>query len=131
MSRETRRLGEEYDIRPNQPVLPLESLSGGNQQKALLAKWLQTAPALLLLDEPTHGVDVGARQQVFSAITQAAERGTAVVCASTDYEQLAAICDRVLIFARGAIVQQLVGSDVIKERIGEQCIHSMTIDAPA
>ena len=127
MNRASRTLGKEYDIRPNQPAMTLESLSGGNQQKALLAKWLQTLPVLLFLDEPTQGVDVGARQQVFSAITKAANSGAAVVCASTDYEQLAAICDRVLIFARGAVVQQLVGSDVTKERIAEQCLRSMTL----
>ena len=85
----------------------LAALSGGNQQKVLLAKWLQTEPALLLLDEPTQGVDVGARQHVFAALAAAAARGVAIIVASTDYEQLAQICDRVLIFARGAVVAEL------------------------
>ena len=63
--RETAALMGEFDVRPNDPSLPYGALSGGNQQKALLAKWFQTEPRLLLLDEPTQGVDVGARQQIF------------------------------------------------------------------
>lgn len=131
MRRLAQELGVRYDVRPNQPLMDLQELSGGNQQKVLLAKWLQTAPKLLLLDEPTQGVDVGARQQVFAAITKAAEQGTIVICASTDYEQLAAICDRVLIFARGVVVQQLVESDVTKDRIAQQTLLSMSLGRTA
>ncbi len=126
MQRSTRDLGAKHDVRPNAPQMQFQSLSGGNQQKVLFAKWLQTEPSLLLLDEPTQGVDVGARQQVFKAITEAAKGGTMVICASTDYEQLAAICDRVLILARGKIVQQLAGSDVNKDRIAETTLLSMS-----
>ena len=115
-------LGKLYAIRPNAPAMKLESLSGGNQQKVLLAKWLQAGPTLLLLDEPTQGVDVGARQQVFAAIAGAAARGAAILCASTDYEQLAQLCDRVLLFARGRVVRELRGADVTKDRIGEQIL---------
>ena len=101
---------DEFDVRPNDPSLPYGALSGGNQQKALLAKWLQTEPRLLLLDEPTQGVDVGARQQIFELIRDGrAERGMRVLCASSDYEQLAAICDRVLVFGRGRICRELIG----------------------
>jgi ribose transport system ATP-binding protein len=125
MVRRARELGGEFDVRPNDPRLRYSSLSGGNQQKALLAKWLQTEPSLLLLHEPTQGVDVGARQQIFVMIREAASAGASVVCSSSDYEQLATICDRVLIFARGRIVQQLRGDDVTKERITEQCYNSL------
>jgi len=127
MVKDSRALGRDFDVRPNEPQMLYSELSGGNQQKALLAKWLQGKPALLLLHEPTQGVDVGARQQIFEMIRDASEAGTAVVCASADYEQLAAICDRVLIFARGRIVQQLVGTQVTKERITEQCYNSQAI----
>lgn len=127
MRERTDKLGKEYDVRPNAPLMKLASLSGGNQQKVLLAKWLQTNPPLLLLDEPTQGVDVGARQQVFGAIAEAAEQGSAVICASTDYEQLSQICDRVFIFARGKIVQELRGSDVTKDRIAEQTLLSLSL----
>jgi ribose transport system ATP-binding protein len=127
MVTDSRTLGQEFDVRPNQPRMLYSELSGGNQQKALLAKWLQGKPKLLLLHEPTQGVDVGARQQIFRMIRDAAAGGAAVVCASADYEQLAAICDRVLIFARGRIVQQLVGSQVTQERITEQCYNSQSL----
>ena len=100
MLSDSRALGREFDVRPNEPRMVYAELSGGNQQKALLAKWLQGQPRLLLLHEPTQGVDVGARQQIFAMIRAAAAGVASVVCASADYEQLGAICDRVLIFAR-------------------------------
>jgi len=115
------RLGEVYDVRPNTPALPLEALSGGNQQKVLLAKWLQTAPKLILLDEPTQGVDVGARQQIYQALDFASKAGTAIVVASTDFEQLAQIASRVLVFARNRVVAELSGDEVSKEAIAEAC----------
>jgi ribose transport system ATP-binding protein len=130
MSARTRELGEAYDVRPNMPDLALEGLSGGNQQKVLLYKWLQKQPLLLLLDEPTQGVDVGARQKLLMAIGEAAKAGTSVLVASTDYEQLEQICDRVLIFARGEIIRELHGRDVSKDRIAEQCYRSMTLTSP-
>ncbi|MBM3504988.1 MAG: sugar ABC transporter ATP-binding protein [Alphaproteobacteria bacterium] len=120
-------LGQAYEVRPNRPDLNLDSLSGGNQQKVLLAKWMQSNPDLLLLDEPTQGVDVGARQAVFKAVRAAADQGLAVICASSDHEQLAAICDRVLVFARGRVVSELTGNNVTKDRITEQCYASATL----
>ena len=81
-------------------------------QKVLIARWMNRSPRLLLLDEPTQGVDVGTRQQIFSALREAARNGMTVVCASSEAEQLALLCDRVLIFAKGAIVRELTGDDV-------------------
>jgi ribose transport system ATP-binding protein len=121
MRSDTRKLLKEFDVRPPDPRLKYQSLSGGNQQKAMLAKWLQTKPSLLLLHEPTQGVDVGARQQIFQLTRKAAADGTAVVCVSTDYEQLAAVCDRVVVFDRGRVAGELTGDQVTKERIAEQC----------
>jgi ribose transport system ATP-binding protein len=129
MVREAQTLLGEYDVRPNDPTMTFQALSGGNQQKVLLAKWLCTTPALLLLHEATQGVDVGARQQIYTLIVQAARKGTAVLCASSDYEQLATICDRVLIFGRGRIMRELVGKEITKERIAEQCYNSVTTSA--
>ena len=114
-------IGRQHLVRPNDPSLYLADLSGGNQQKVLLAKWLELGPRLLLLDEPTQGVDVGARQHVFSAIDAAARGGTVVLCASTDAEQLAQICDRVLVFAHGRIAVELKGDQVTKEEITYHC----------
>lgn len=119
------KLGAEAGVKPNVPALPLEALSGGNAQKVVLAKWLQTNPVLLLLDEPTQGVDVGARQQIWDALDTAADRGAGIVVASTDYDQLAAICHRVLVFARGQVVAELTGEALTKDTIAEHCYRSM------
>ncbi|MFU0507651.1 sugar ABC transporter ATP-binding protein [Pseudaminobacter sp. NGMCC 1.201702] len=116
-----------YEVRPNRPKLRLQSLSGGNQQKVLLAKWLQLKPILLMLDEPTQGVDVGARQKIYEALNDAASAGTSILCASTDAEQLAQICDRVLVFARGRIVCELTGDEISKDSITEQCLRSASM----
>ena len=126
LRRDIASLLDEHEVRPGDPGLTFEALSGGNQQKALLAKWLQTRPRLLLLDEPTRGVDVGARERISGAIRQLAGSGVAVLCASGDHEQLALVCDRVLVFARGAIAGELHGSDLTKERIAERC-HSLSV----
>ncbi|MBX3578409.1 MAG: sugar ABC transporter ATP-binding protein [Rhizobiaceae bacterium] len=124
-------VGRAHDVRPNDPALYLEGLSGGNQQKVLLAKWLEIEPRLLLLDEPTQGVDVGARQQVFAAIDRAARAGAVVLCASTDAEQLAQICNRVLVFAHGRIAAELAGDDVTKEEITFQCYTGLSTSTAA
>ena len=126
MARTALELGRAFAVRPNLPALPLAALSGGNQQKALLGKWLQTKPKLILLDEPTQGVDVGARQQLFAALDAASLEGAGLVVASTDFEQLAQICHRVLVFSRGQIVAELQGAKATKESIAECCYHSMT-----
>jgi len=110
-----------FDVRPPNPRSEYGSFSGGNQQKGLLAKWLDTVPRLLLLHEPTQGVDVGARQQIFATIRAAADAGACMVCASSDHEQLAQICDRVLVFGRGRVISELRGDDVVKDRITERC----------
>lgn len=119
------RLAAAFDVVPRDPLLRFSQLSGGNQQKVLLAKWMQIAPKLILLDEPTQGVDVGARQRVFEAIRRAAGEGATVLCASSDYEQLATICDRVLLFARGRIVSELAGDAVTKENIAVHSYNSL------
>jgi ribose transport system ATP-binding protein len=117
-------IGERHAVVPNRPELPLQALSGGNQQKAVLGKWLRIDPPVLLLDQPTQGVDVRAREQIFAAVRAAAARGTAVVCASADYEELAGLCDRVLVLARGEVALELSGDELTKERIAEQVLTS-------
>lgn len=124
MIRAARDLGAEYEVRPNDPLLKLSALSGGNAQKVLIARWMHCRPRLLLLDEPTQGVDVGTRQQIFAAIRAAAAGGMSAVCASSDPEQLAEICDRVIVFARGRASAELSGRAVTKDEIAEACYLS-------
>jgi ribose transport system ATP-binding protein len=110
-----------FDVRPPDPALSVESLSGGNQQKALMAKWLQMEPRLLVLEEPTQGVDVGAREQIFAAVRDWAAAGAAVLVLSGDHEQLSLLCRRVLIFRHGRIVAELAGAEVTEERMAHAC----------
>ncbi|MCB8884125.1 sugar ABC transporter ATP-binding protein [Acidisoma cellulosilytica] len=124
MVRRAGSLGETFEVRPANPTLPMSALSGGNQQKVVLAKWFQQKPVMILLDEPTQGVDIGARQNVFSHIAKAALEGATVLCASSDYEQLAAICSRVLIFSGGRVVASLAGAEISKDAIAERCLFS-------
>ena len=93
------------------------SLSGGNQQKVAIARWLVEPPAVLLLDEPSRGVDVGARAEVHRVVRELASRGTAVLAISSDNEELVALCDRVLVMAEGRVTGELVGRDITEDRI--------------
>jgi ribose transport system ATP-binding protein len=121
MNRDAAAVFADYEVRPPIPTLNLASLSGGNAQKVLLAKWLKLKPKLVLLEEPTQGVDVGARQALLRAVRAAADGGAAVLCASSDHEQLADLCDRVLVFGRGRVLSSLEGEALTKEHIGERC----------
>ena len=123
MRRNAAGLMEEFDVRPPRPELEYGSFSGGNQQKAMMAKWHQVEPRVLLLHEPTQGVDVGARQQIFNLITAAAST-TATICASSDYEQLTAICSRVAVIAQGRIAGFLSGDELTKDHIADFCLRS-------
>ena len=114
-------LNEALDVRPRSPDTMMRAMSGGNQQKVVLSKWFQLDPRLVLLDEPTQGVDVGSRQQVFTQIHRMANAGAAILCASSDHEQLAAICDRVLVLTRGRVVAELSGEAITKSAITEAC----------
>jgi ribose transport system ATP-binding protein len=108
MRRDAADLLARQGVDPADPGSAFRTLSGGNQQKALLAKALGTHPRLLLLDEPTRGVDVGARRGILSAIRSLAQDGVCVVCASADSDQLAELCDRVLVFSGGAVAEHHV-----------------------
>jgi ribose transport system ATP-binding protein len=123
-TRHVRALLDEYDVRPRTPSTPLARLSGGNQQKALLAKWVQTAPRVLLLDEPVQGVDVGAKAQIFDRLRELASSGCTLVIASSEYEDLALLCDRVLVFVDGKVDRELSGSEVTKDQIAAACYGS-------
>jgi ribose transport system ATP-binding protein len=121
LRRTTENLVRDFDVRPADPENRVGNLSGGNQQKVLLAKWLQTNPKMILLHEPTQGVDVGARQQIYQILKEQAATGAMIICASSDYEELATLCSRVLIFSHGRIVDELVGTRLTKDAIAQRC----------
>ena len=95
----------------------LRAFSGGNQQKILLAKWLRLRPSVLLLDEPTQGVDVGAQSEIHSLLRTAADEGAAFVVASSDTHELAGLCDRLLVIESGQIQQELSGGQLDESAI--------------
>ena len=104
-----RAIGDSVGLRPNDPDLPIEALSGGNQQKVVVGRWLLTGRKLLVAEDPTAGVDVGAKADIYRLIARALEAGLAVIVVSTDFEEIAHICHRALVFSRGTIVQELAG----------------------
>ncbi|SDB28764.1 sugar ABC transporter ATP-binding protein [Eubacterium oxidoreducens] len=125
MLKNAKQLVEDYEVHPKDVNLDFGNLSGGNQQKVLLAKWIQESPKLLILHEPTQGIDIGARQSIYRLIEASVqEKGMSVICSSSDYEQLEQICDRVLVLVRGRIVTELVGKDITKERITSLCYET-------
>ncbi len=105
---------EALDLRPADPDRSTRTLSGGNQQKAMLARWLVRGCRVLLLDEPTRGVDVGARAEIYALIAELAARGTAVVVVSSEIEEVLGLAHRVLVVSEGRVVHEC-GSDQIDE----------------
>ncbi|MEM6563730.1 MAG: sugar ABC transporter ATP-binding protein [Pseudomonadota bacterium] len=97
--------------------LPVSSLSGGNQQKVVLAKWLALKPRCLLLADPTRGIDVKTKTQIYAILRQLADQGTAIVLLSTDYEELIQLCDETHVFFDGAVVASLSGDDLTPQNI--------------
>jgi ribose transport system ATP-binding protein len=121
---EARTWVETLDIRPGRIEAALGTLSGGNQQKVILAKWLRTDPTVLILDEPTHGVDVGAKAAIYQLIADRARDGLAVVVCSTESEELAHVCDRVLVLRDGQVVSELEGPTLTADRITREALGS-------
>jgi ribose transport system ATP-binding protein len=111
----------DFDIRPPSARALFSKLSGGNQQKTLLGKWLLTKPTVLVLDDPTSGVDPGAREKIFDILRDAAKEGVGVLFFSTEPEQLAAMCSRVLVLKGGAVANELSGADLTREMISRWC----------
>jgi ribose transport system ATP-binding protein len=106
-ARDARRMMAELAVRASSPEQAMATLSGGNQQKVVLARWLRRAPKVLLLDEPTRGADVAARALLHSLVADAARAGTAVLVASDDFDELSVIADRVLVLERGRVAAEL------------------------
>ena len=117
MRRTTREWAERLDVQPMKLDRRMEKFSGGNQQKAVLARWLRTEPVVLLLDEPTQGVDVGAKAAIYQHVRKSADDGMAVLVASSDAEELVHLCDRVLVFRSGNVAVELRGNTLTEDRL--------------
>ncbi len=115
--RESARMVKALDIRPTDDEHAIVNLSGGNQQKALLAKWLCTDPQVLIADEPTRGVDVGAKAKIYQELRALAERGIGVLVISSELPEVLGLCDRVAVFNEGRIVQTLENDRLVQEDV--------------
>ena len=111
------RMGAELGLSPNAPTLAIEALSGGNQQKAVVGRWLATIRKLLIAVDPTAGVDVGAKADIYALLFDALARGMGVLVVSTDFEEVANICHRAIVFSRGRVVEELEGVSLSTETL--------------
>jgi ribose transport system ATP-binding protein len=98
---------ERYDVRPRAPEQAIETLSGGNQQKVVMGRWLEFASKVLILEEPTVGIDVGSKAEIYGFLAEFLKRGLSVLMISTDFEEIAHVCHRALVFNRGRIIAEL------------------------
>ncbi len=112
-----RELTESLDVRPTGVDRPVRNLSGGNQQKVVLARWLLRDCRVLLLDEPTRGVDVGARSEIYALIRSLASRGLAVVVVSSEVEEVLGLADRVLVVREGVVVHEGPAKDIDEHKV--------------
>ncbi|NMB20285.1 MAG: sugar ABC transporter ATP-binding protein, partial [Firmicutes bacterium] len=107
----------ELDITLQTLMDPINTLSGGNQQKVVLAKWLAANPKLLILDNPTQGVDVGAKEEIYEAILRLAAEGMAIVVLSSEAQEIIRLCDRALVMYHGQIQGEVSGETMTEQHI--------------
>jgi len=113
---------QRMDVRAGSIAALMKTLSGGNQQKALLARWMLAEPRVAIFDEPTRGVDVGAKESIYEIIESLAEDGLAALVISSELEELVRLCDRVYVVYEGSIVGELAGADVTLTALGQLAV---------
>lgn len=126
-AQELRAVGHELEqlaVKTPSPEAVVSALSGGNQQKVVLARALLSRPAIVIADEPTQGVDVGARAEIYRILREVSASGVPVVVASSDAKELEGLCDRVIVMSRGQVVAELIGSEITEERIVHAAVRS-------
>ena len=117
MSRATDAI-KRFGVRCRDPDQPIGQLSGGNQQKVVIAKWLEIKPRVLILDEPTRGVDVGAKSEIHAIMGELAREGVAIIMISSELPEVLGMSDRVMVMAEGRITEIVERSDATPERVG-------------
>jgi ribose transport system ATP-binding protein len=116
-NRASRELGQRVGLRPNDPGLAIELLSGGNQQKVVVGRWLHLKSKIYIFEDPTAGVDVGAKAEIYRLFDVALQSGAAIIIVSTDFEEIAKVCHRALVFDRGRVVAELGAADLSVENL--------------
>jgi ABC-type sugar transport system ATPase subunit len=119
--RAARELISRLEIKVGNPEHPIRYLSGGNQQKVVLAKWLESGADVFIFDEPTHGIDVGAKEEVYRLMTGLAARGKGVIFISSEFPELVGICNRVVVMREGRLVGEFVGEAITESVLIERC----------
>ncbi len=104
-------------IKSGRPALPVGKLSGGNQQKVVLAKWIGIAPKVLILDEPTRGVDVGAKREIYQLMNELADRGVPIILVSSDLPEVLGVSDRIMVMHEGKMMGELSRAQATQERV--------------
>ena len=115
-------------IQAASPDVPVGSLSGGNQQKVVIAKWLLNDPRIFLLNDPTRGIDVGTKQELYRLLRALADDGAAILFYSTEYEELIGCCNRVLVMYRGRVVSELAGDDLTERQLLAGALNVSAVD---
>jgi ribose transport system ATP-binding protein len=118
-------------IKTDGTAVPVGSLSGGNQQKVVIAKWLMRNPRIILLNDPTRGIDVGTKQEIYLLLRKLADAGAAIVLYSTDYDELIGCCDKVLVMYDGAIKRTLVGPEITERALIASALNLDVTEAEA
>ena len=118
-------------IRTDGTYVPAGSLSGGNQQKLVIGKWLMVSPRILLLDDPTRGIDVGTKQEIYQLLRELAHNGAAILFYTTDIDELVGCCDRVLVMVEGAIRRELIGAQITEHALVTSALNLGTEVAAA
>ena len=116
---------QRFAVKVANPARPVRLLSGGNQQKVVIAKWLGTEPEVLIMDEPTAGVDIGTKTEILTIIRNLAEEGKAVIVISSEYAELLAVSDRVLILRDGTVQQELARQDIADEESLQHAVQGV------
>ena len=114
---ESQGVNEKFNVKPRATELAIATLSGGNQQKVILGRWLSMPRKVIILEEPTAGVDVGAKTDIYSLIQEATSQKLAVLLVSTDFEEVALMAHRALVFSEGEIVKELPRSEITVENL--------------
>jgi len=113
-------------IRTDGTDIPVGSLSGGNQQKVVIAKWLMVSPRIILLNDPTRGIDVGTKQEIYVLLRKLADTGAAIIFYSTDYDELIGCCNRVLVLYDGAVKRTLVEGEITERALVASALNIAT-----
>ncbi|MCB0032514.1 MAG: sugar ABC transporter ATP-binding protein, partial [Anaerolineales bacterium] len=115
---------DKLNIRSSSVLQKTVNLSGGNQQKVVLSKWLFAEPDILILDEPTRGIDVGAKYEIYTIINELAEEGKSIIVISSELPEILGVCDRIYVMNEGQLVDEIVGTAASQETIMQSIMQN-------